>query len=577
MTEAISICEQYKKFLLSPFPDAAAEKAWDTIIDNATSSDHIFNIFDALKTSTKMDRSERYIALAIEHYLDLNPDFYDALIKISQNPEVALQNSNYPETDVATNKPMTQHELDAHLLNIIERHSYCIHYINRLISEGANPNVCAYTSPLQLVLFKPDTEELILNLIEKGVDFHHDSTSPDNIIEWAEKRQCNPAYINLLKEGMAKRTPVSPIPKLIHFIWNGKPLPEDYKNNIINWANSLKTSGYQVILWTDENTLGNEAIKQELNEQGVILNHWRNRGQVVTIRNEQIDAMVTAIIALGKEEGHSENLSACSDILRAALLVDQGGLYVDTDNYITSTSDTPIGDINVITDIGARFIKTSKGFNGSFIAALPNSNVMNELVNYYCRLYTEGISAFPLATAEQIKAYPQYANKSCADEVINPEINPDRPDSAAWWVTKKGFFHGVDYTLGTRAYAKNTSIAVKFCATMGLVGPGIVKHFYECFKKFDLGCEASFFPRFGFSARNNNADVYQIGGTTGAIYATDGQHGTWQDKPEPAPMPIAASSSERPVIKTFFKSSENTEDKPDLNDAQTSEPQGPSA
>lgn len=549
VVHAINLCEKYRPFLLSPFLDAESESEWNAIIHEATSScvgPSPLMIFQEIKTSASMNKSERMMAFYIEYFVNRYPEFYDALIRVSEDPRTTLQNRRYPDINSETEPESsnTKDMLDVELLNYLENAPFCIHFINRLVNEGADPNVSSDESLLQLAISKPDTEDIILNLIDKGATFYPPSLYPENIIQWAERTQCNPAYITLLKEGMAKKIPVLPIPKVIHFIWNGKPIPEEYKNNIINWSKAVEKSGYEVVLWTDENTLSDEAIRQELNDHGVKLNHWQNRGQEPNERNSNIDALVSEIMVTGMQEGHSPNLSACSDVLRIAILEDQGGLYVDTDNYISNTSDTPIGDINVVVEVGARFIEAEGGaFNGCFIAALPKTKIMNDLLDYYSKLYKEGISAYPNVSAEQIKAYPQYETKSDADKQINPIINMERPDSIAWWVTKKGFFHGVDHMLGTTYAMKNSSMAVKFCSTMGAIGPGIVKHFYNHLNMFHIESSERSFPELGHDIVSG-AKVYDIRGTTGSIMATDGQHGTWQD-----PLPVdELESGDKPGI-----------------------------
>ena len=81
------------------------------------------------------------------------------------------------------------------------------------------------------------------------------------------------------------------IPKIIHQIWLGSPLPERYFSWMRTWMDWL---GWKYVLWTDEDVRGLSLYNQELYDQAT-------------------------------------NYGEKSDILRLELLLLYGGIYVDVD------------------------------------------------------------------------------------------------------------------------------------------------------------------------------------------------------------------------------------------------------
>jgi len=84
------------------------------------------------------------------------------------------------------------------------------------------------------------------------------------------------------------------IPKLIHEIWLGSPVPDAYKEFMQTWVDMHIGRGWTYCLWTDENA-----------------------HEIALYNQQYYDA--------------TDNYGVKSDILRWEILYQRGGLYVDTD------------------------------------------------------------------------------------------------------------------------------------------------------------------------------------------------------------------------------------------------------
>jgi mannosyltransferase OCH1-like enzyme len=93
----------------------------------------------------------------------------------------------------------------------------------------------------------------------------------------------------------------NPIPRVIHFIWLGRPLPDWYKTNIDDW--SQKNPKFDIIIW--DNDSSDKFIK--------------TKPSYDIFRN-------------------SKSFGIKSDVLRYEILKQEGGLYVDTDFLCLSSN-----------------------------------------------------------------------------------------------------------------------------------------------------------------------------------------------------------------------------------------------
>jgi len=97
------------------------------------------------------------------------------------------------------------------------------------------------------------------------------------------------------------------LPKVIHFIWTGDPIRDQYIDNIQSF---VMNTDYQIYLWTDQNT--QNALKDP---KGFVL--------------KDIDSLSLINSDAVKEE---TNPGAKSDILRLEVVYQFGGIYLDTDS-----------------------------------------------------------------------------------------------------------------------------------------------------------------------------------------------------------------------------------------------------
>jgi len=128
------------------------------------------------------------------------------------------------------------------------------------------------------------------------------------------------------------------VPKVLHFIWMGKQLPQKYVDNIRNL--SAINPDYKIKIWTDRGAQTELAMAS-------------NEGARFSYEVIQIDPYLKEKLRLQKlangvdseyknlkklihyfyreKEGLYSNYAAASDILRILILEDHGGIYLDTD------------------------------------------------------------------------------------------------------------------------------------------------------------------------------------------------------------------------------------------------------
>jgi inositol phosphorylceramide mannosyltransferase catalytic subunit len=147
-------------------------------------------------------------------------------------------------------------------------------------------------------------------------------------------------FKNLYEEIMQNKYSMQPtIPKKIHWIWLGSPLPEKYKKIHATWRQ--KHPGWEFKLWTDNDIAG------------------------LNLKNkEQFDKAI--------------NWGEKSDILRYEILERFGGLYIDVDFECLQSFDW----LHTICDFyaGIAYDKRPLLYNG-LIGATPNHPIINACVN----------------------------------------------------------------------------------------------------------------------------------------------------------------------------------------------------
>jgi hypothetical protein len=151
------------------------------------------------------------------------------------------------------------------------------------------------------------------------------------------------------------------IPKNIHFIWVGCPLPDKYIDNIHRW--STLNSDYEINIWIDRGSLNSEQL--------IILGQQlaKLRAKIRDLDSTERDlynTMLNRDFYNDEVTGIEANYAAASDILRLAILEQEGGVYIDTDTLPIESK--PLGDI----DAPYGFVKPI-GSTNDVLAAVPNS------------------------------------------------------------------------------------------------------------------------------------------------------------------------------------------------------------
>ncbi len=142
---------------------------------------------------------------------------------------------------------------------------------------------------------------------------------------------------NLYERGMAKKGN-GQIPKTIHQIWIGGPLPEKYKGLQDSWKE--KNPGWEYRLWTDADLAEFPFTDRERFER---------------------------TISVGEK----------SDILRYDILLHYGGLYVDTDFECLKSFDPIHSTCDFYTGLEAAFFEDQEpGMGNALIGSVPGHPIL---------------------------------------------------------------------------------------------------------------------------------------------------------------------------------------------------------
>jgi hypothetical protein len=165
-----------------------------------------------------------------------------------------------------------------------------------------------------------------------------------------------------------------PIPKVIHFIWLGSPVPEKYLANID--AISTLNPDYRTQVWLDDQSRasasrikGSRCRARHVDE---VLGH--------AVASEDARNIYRLTVSTS---GSRPNYAAASDVLRLLVLLAEGGVYLDTDTYIENPG-TACGFGQLKAKYG--FLVSTRTqfrdgpFNNSPMAAVPGSPVLRELL-----------------------------------------------------------------------------------------------------------------------------------------------------------------------------------------------------
>ena len=165
-----------------------------------------------------------------------------------------------------------------------------------------------------------------------------------------------------------------PIPKVIHFIWLGSPVPEKYLANID--AIATLNPDYQAQVWLDDRS---SASAGRIHGPRCKARHVDQiLGHAVTSEDARNIYRLTV-----STSGSRPNYAAASDLLRLLVLLAEGGVYLDTDTYIENPG-TACGFGQLAAKYGflvsTRTLFRDGPFNNSPMAAVAGSPALRELL-----------------------------------------------------------------------------------------------------------------------------------------------------------------------------------------------------
>ena len=140
------------------------------------------------------------------------------------------------------------------------------------------------------------------------------------------------------------------IPRHIHYIWIGGPLPKNYWIAIMDMYFVARENGYTINIWTDHiNNFKKLKNDQGINEFNRFWEFFAEKSKGFKIRNIKelkkiADEELLFPTGFLKELWHwidleqigLKNLAAASDLLRCLILSYYGGIYLDTDIHVMS-------------------------------------------------------------------------------------------------------------------------------------------------------------------------------------------------------------------------------------------------
>ena len=131
------------------------------------------------------------------------------------------------------------------------------------------------------------------------------------------------------------------IPKVIHFIWLGKPIPKWYEEVIDDWKQ--KNTSFDIKLWGNEESY--KFIKDKFSFETF---------------------------------SKSKNFGVKSDVLRYEILKDQGGLYVDTDFLCLSSEFDKLHDS--FSFYAGICLEKVVQINNGIMASVPNHPILDACI-----------------------------------------------------------------------------------------------------------------------------------------------------------------------------------------------------
>ncbi|HEX7816499.1 glycosyltransferase family 32 protein [Dyella sp.] len=206
---------------------------------------------------------------------------------------------------------------------------------------------------------------------------------------------------------------LQPIPQQIHSIWLGSKLPEHLARNIIDNAHNSPSMEHVIHVDVD----GPEAL-QSIKDA---FKDGPSNIKVSVLReepffNEFMQSKAGKIFDHFRSKNHV-NYAAASDALRYCLIDRYGGIYMDTDDTITSRlPSTPLmaapGEILANSPV-QHGLSGLKGLNTSHFASLPDNPILKEVIEKMATRFEVNREYFDSKRPmhSDVDAFPEYVKK----------------------------------------------------------------------------------------------------------------------------------------------------------------------
>ena len=115
--------------------------------------------------------------------------------------------------------------------------------------------------------------------------------------------------------------------QILHRIWFGSMIPENYQNHILKFKEL--NPEFKIIIWTDFNNLKTEEIQdftRFCNDNKILLKNIREHPYFVNF-----DLIIEELNAAQRAPKEKFRYARASDLARISILINQGGIYTDTD------------------------------------------------------------------------------------------------------------------------------------------------------------------------------------------------------------------------------------------------------
>ncbi len=181
------------------------------------------------------------------------------------------------------------------------------------------------------------------------------------------------------------------VPKKVHFVWMGKRIPQKYIDNIRSFI--IRNPDYEFNLWLDRPM--NYELSLALLDAGQLPLRTRSFQETLPHLPPLLQSYFER-----ERNGVFPNFAAASDIIRIQILIDEGGVYFDTDVFMEEKFNDSISSLgNIYAPFGFLFNVETKnqtpeppkgknsatglpkisGWNNNVLAAVKDSYFLNQI------------------------------------------------------------------------------------------------------------------------------------------------------------------------------------------------------